>query len=416
MVPPAQLRQGKVLWNGVHPSLKDTSGRPLCSPLSKLTPAVRKWLCDEHGWRSIDPSQTAERTDRTLPVFSFTGRKGGDFASLTPDNAGWTVLAQLRGTFTEHVDCKLTLWRHVQQGGHAGRMPPTCTATEMMHNGSAANHGGGSNDTNDDAAAQPMITAQENSATWFLKHRYGVKGQAVHVFMSADDARAWLLQKGNAALEYFVCQQEVPPFLVDNRKFVIRAHVLLLTHPREQLHLHRGCICLPHSKEYTKDSQAKAVHISAAGKGHPPPFFLGDLQEHVPDAFQQLSDIIRDVHGCVRDHLVPSSTVPGNSGAAAGDETNSAPSVAKGAYHLFGYDFMIDSNGRAVLLEINANPAIASGTLHAVPATVFDAMLKDVIRLAVLPHTDGLLPQPGGFVCLYDVHHSNSPPVQYCSS
>ena len=393
MVAPAQLCQGKVLWNGVHPSLKDTSGRPLCSPLSKLTPAVRKWLCDEHGWRVIDPSQPAdERADRTtVPVFSFTGRKGGDFASLTPDNAGWTVLAQLRGTFTEHVDCKLTLWRHVQQGGHARRMPPTCTATEMMRNGSAGRYlDSGSSDHNDDGTA--MMTAQESSGTWFLKHRYGVKGQAVHVFMSADDARAWLLQKGKDALEYFVCQQEVPPFLVDNRKFVIRAHVLLLTHPHEQLHLHRDCICLPHSKDYTKDSQAKAVHVSAAGKDHPPPFLLGDLMHdhhQVPDAFQQMSDITRDVHGCVRDHLVPSEA---------------AQSAARGAYHLFGYDFMIDSNGRAVLLEVNANPAIASGTLRAVPTSVFDAMLKDVVRLAVLPHTDGLPPQPGGFVCLYDDH------------
>ncbi len=51
-------------------------------------------------------------------------------------------------------------------------------------------------------------------------------------------------------------------------------------------------------------------------------------------------------------------------------------------------------------LQVNAYPAIASGTMAGVDRQVFTDLLQDLLTLVVLPVTDGAAPEPGGFVLL----------------
>jgi hypothetical protein len=44
---------------------------------------------------------------------------------------------------------------------------------------------------------------------------------------------------------------------------------------------------------------------------------------------------------------------------------------------------MIDVDGKVWLLEINANPAIASGTMSRVPKQICHSLILDVLALAV---------------------------------
>eukprot|EP00959_Pyramimonas_sp_CCMP1952_P332558 6963846-Pyramimonas_sp.AAC.1 len=89
-----------------------------------------------------------------------------------------------------------------------------------------------------------------------------------------------------------------------------------------------------------------------------------------------------------------------NAQTAAGWSERAAPEKATTLYCLFGFDVMVDGRGRAVLIECNAFPALASGTMREVPPAVYTELVCDTVRTAVLPVTDGLPPELGGYVDL----------------
>jgi hypothetical protein len=89
----------------------------------------------------------------------------------------------------------------------------------------------------------------------------------------------------------------------------------------------------------------------------------------------------------------------GEPGACAGAEARGAQ-----LYHLFGLDVLLDADERPWLLEANSYPALHSGTMAAVDAAVYTALVHDVLGLLVLPALppdDAALPppaaRPGGF-------------------
>ena len=65
---------------------------------------------------------------------------------------------------------------------------------------------------------------------------------------------------------------------------------------------------------------------------------------------------------------------------------------------MFGYDFMVTKDSKLVLLEINANPAIASGTMANVPKEIYHQLLIDVLKIVVLPVTNGVKIDTGDFI------------------
>eukprot|EP00756_Hemistasia_phaeocysticola_P058454 Hpha_TRINITY_DN35086_c0_g1::TRINITY_DN35086_c0_g1_i1::g.82666::m.82666 len=71
------------------------------------------------------------------------------------------------------------------------------------------------------------------------------------------------------------------------------------------------------------------------------------------------------------------------SNAKSPDDSPSKPSPPPLVrYHLFGFDLMLNALGRVFLLEVNANPAIASGTFQYVDdKSVYDKLLWDMCGL-----------------------------------
>ena len=59
---------------------------------------------------------------------------------------------------------------------------------------------------------------------------------------------------------------------------------------------------------------------------------------------------------------------------------------------------MVTKDSRLVLLEVNANPAIASGTMSNVPKEVYHQLLLDVLKIVVLPVTNGAMKETGNFL------------------
>ena len=102
----------------------------------------------------------------------------------------------------------------------------------------------------------------------------------------------------------------------------------------------------------------------------------------------------------------------GGGGGGGGDEDGSNNSAgddgSRGGwyYNLFGFDLVLERDtGDAVLLEVNVFPALAAGTVGAVPRAVFSRLVDDTLRLlAPILEADGDLcrtpPALGGFVDL----------------
>ena len=59
--------------------------------------------------------------------------------------------------------------------------------------------------------------------------------------------------------------------------------------------------------------------------------------------------------------------------------------------------FIMDARGKAWLLEVNDYPAIASGTMEHVDTQVYTNLVRDLLRLVVLPKVDGTDVALGGW-------------------
>ena len=230
-------------------------------------------------------------------------------------------------------------------------------------------------------------------------------------------------KKSNSALiENYIIQQEVyPPMILNNHKFVIRAHVLLtLDNLKDNLSVHNNVyinktiICLEYGNEHqqetktTNDNFDFNNYISSNSKirSNPKPYVMsGDMYTKL---FPQMIDIVSTIHHQIHlKHMIPSIIEYYNcikiNDFCADDETtkidNFDVSFSKlHYYHLFGYDFMVTKDAKLVLLEVNANPAIASGTMSNVPKEVYHQLLLDVLKIVVFPVTNGATKETGNFL------------------
>jgi hypothetical protein len=84
-----------------------------------------------------------------------------------------------------------------------------------------------------------------------------------------------------------------------------------------------------------------------------------------------------------------------------------------------GFDVALDANGSPQLLEVNAYPAIADGTMSKVPSSVYTRLVRDVVSLLILPALDGVAPVAGGFISLpeaFTTHVATAGGVGGCST
>ncbi|GAB4821360.1 hypothetical protein N2152v2_008406 [Parachlorella kessleri] len=361
------------------------------------------------------------------------------------------------------VDIDAFLGEHPPRGGtNTSTRAAPVTASGSAPAAAGAAGGAACSETQCDHASIKEAP-QPSTQTWFLKHRKGVKGQAVYYYASVGELCSKLSSLSTRSRRDFVVQHGVQPLLLRGRKFVLRAHVLLLLQAPHagrdsrspQAFLHRDVIVVEHAQPYRLGSSARALHISSCGRGHPRPYLLtqlhegpvGGVAEHddcglvttLPGAaaVQACSAAPAEAPSCpTKTHQCPAEQqaisdeafplqrkqAPGialttrlqrsiweQMGSAA------AASLVAGAgaglvpqhadpqvvfYHLFGYDFIVDRVGKVQLLEVNAYPAIASGTMAGVDRHLYTRLVRDLLGLVVLPMTDGVPPDPGGFVGL----------------
>lgn len=225
---------------------------------------------------------------------------------------------------------------------------------------------------------EPPVSTE--SEVFFLKHSLGVKGTGVNVYR-----RAALMSRLNAlgpkGCEPFVVQRCVaPPALRNGRKWVIRAHALLhgKTDGRLCLFLHNEMISLEYGQVYTEQPEVKAAHVSNSAKIKylPKPELVQD-----DSLIQQLRSLTQRLFASVLEHVPRGPFTPKEAELC----------------QIFGLDVILDGMGKAWLLEVNDYPAIASGTMEHVDLRVYTNLVRDVLRLVVLPKVDGTVSALGGW-------------------
>ena len=351
----------KVYWVGAHATLKDGRGRGWNSPLGKLHPGGLR-LLEAAGWTRV------AKTHTEVPVFSLATRRTADFGLRTP---GAPFMRQMPEAVSDLLDDKLLMARTLQVPWSQGllSMPATTPADEWL------------SDSSD------LPPAGDSEGVWFLKHARGVKGAAVHPCLSRPELTAALQRLRNR--HEFVVQAEVPPRLIDGRKFCVRMHVVVVVQLPYRPgacrgFVHRDVVALFHALPYDRRAAAKAVHVQQTGSGHPRPRLLQDVLGTTD--FEVAFGEIQALASCSLRWFL----------GAARPMWAHAPSTPACLYQLFGCDMMQDAAGRWVLLECNAFPAIANGTMSAVDPCVYDRLIEDLLHGVVLPVVDGTEPKLGG--------------------
>lgn len=294
------------------------------------------------------------------------------------------------------------------------------------------------------------------TGVWFTKHARGIKGHQVDRHTTAAAACSFLqgLLPSSNGLDYrrhpndrpaltdYVVQREVPPVLLDDgRRFCIRQHVLLVVPPFDPSkrgaaaagpvaaprgYSHRDVVVLPHSEPDTSAAgdadTGKAAHVQQAGTGHPTPRLLFNAD---PDRPAELKRLRRRVSGVDGDAVTAgleriARAVLQQLCYYVASEHAAATAESHGWYYnLFGFDVVLDrcagtaggaggprvgTGPEPALLEVNVFPAIAAGTMAAVPRDIYARLVDDTLRLLapILDAPAEPAPPPlGGFA---DVH------------
>jgi hypothetical protein len=152
-------RQRRVWWRGRH-----LHWDWLCSPLGKVHPGAHAVL-RAHGWRQV-PNDCLE-----APVFSFTSWRSADIPVDCCPGPGVPRIRQMPSWVTSILDDKVQLCHTMRAYGATACMPESAVTLAEVSN----------------FQHQTAGVASATSARWFVKHRKGVKGKAVHPCASLQE-------------------------------------------------------------------------------------------------------------------------------------------------------------------------------------------------------------------------------------
>lgn len=389
----------KIFWVGVHDTIRDLEGRPLASTISWA--GLASDVLARHGFTQV-PTDTS-----LVPIFSYTGRKGGQFpVGCTP------LLRQFPPACVDVLDDKRQLWEAVSRAGLQSMMPPSFVELSLVLDHHSPDHSlnqspepssdACSDDPSPACSPAPGVSpghAPGPEPLFFLKHCRGANGKSVEPH-TLDSLRHEIKRRGwnqasspssLAALprEYIIQREVYPPMLRKGRKFVIRVHVLITRKAgdaparRTRVFAHRrSALLVWHEKEYDPRCMSKAVHVSSnsvSKKGSKlPPECLHHDEALFTASWPQICSIAAGT--------IQSSGLGAPPDSAGGPETH--------FYHLLGFDVMLDSQGRCFLLEVNTFPAFGTGPVLGKSKEQYASLADDLLSALVAPITSPQSPDP----------------------
>ena len=373
----------RVLWNG-----------PL---FGRLTKAGRSFLL-RNGWDDIGSASIGStfdlsrfggvgnhdktRTDwDNAPIaFAWPSKSG---PQLSTDQDHPALVRPLPAHMTEVIDDKVYLQNLLENISGTEIMPPSMSVSSQE-------------------VVEAAKDDNDNNTLYFVKHRYGVQGRAVHVH-TKQSLVEWYRKSKNTS--DFVIQKEVEPALDETgKKFALRAHVLFFnskvaTSGEEDgantfvAAIHKDVICHTHTSPYTRDAGNRSAHVSNAVAGAkkrrkkekarqstqdgiapcatPSPCLISQLPETHPacKSFEQIKDCISVLSTAYIHYLLLS-------------HPTISPSVT--AFALVGADLLMSSEGAIKLCEVNSHPSLGWGTMSDVPVCVYSRLIEDTLSVLLL--------------------------------
>ncbi|CAK4233125.1 unnamed protein product [Aphanomyces euteiches] len=168
------------------------------------------------------------------------------------------------------------------------------------------------------------------------------------IAVRADDL--WVLKLSDSSnAQTRVLQKYVQPMLIDGKKFHIRALVLAVGHL--DVYVYENVRVLLASAPFSTESLNPFIHITnqSVNKNGNPSYNNENQNVPLSDAFSndvgtsilhQIHDICRHAFRCLATNRRHFFSLPN-------------------CYEIFGFDFLVDINGRVLLLEANPDPSLA---------------------------------------------------------
>eukprot|EP01062_Namystynia_karyoxenos_P039656 TRINITY_DN28855_c0_g1_i1.p1 TRINITY_DN28855_c0_g1~~TRINITY_DN28855_c0_g1_i1.p1 ORF type:complete len:1392 (+),score=438.61 TRINITY_DN28855_c0_g1_i1:81-4178(+) len=195
--------------------------------------------------------------------------------------------------------------------------------------------------------------------TWIAKSSHGSKGDNMYISGSKEDICSFI-DRQQEPYPWVVQLYIENPFLIQRRKFDIRAWVLML--PDGEVYFCRLGVCRTSSYEYNGvdkledifvhltnhhiQEQAPAYQEHEAGNE----LFWDKFHEYLqglPQPLHFYDDVLPEMH------RITALTI----NSAKRHLTKTFPPLCP--FQLLGFDFLLDGDGRSWLLEVNGSPAIA---------------------------------------------------------
>lgn len=228
------------------------------------------------------------------------------------------------------------------------------------------------------------LVEESGQRIWLVKPgEWSNQGRGIKIYDNVEDVAARVDSKDKV---WIVQKYMESPLLVYKRKFDIRAYCLVKQEQGCQVShafFYRDCYLRTTSKEYTTKTFDLMVHLNndavqkksedygkfeSANK-----LTLDDLQRDLN--MSKGKDAI-DVH----DRIVPQiKALMADAVCASVDRLN--PRNIDGCFEIFGFDFMVDSQYRVWLIEINCNPSYDLSNSYL--AYLIPKMLEDTLQLTL---------------------------------
>ena len=215
----------------------------------------------------------------------------------------------------------------------------------------------------------------EASRLYFLKEIYSTAGKGIRCLRG--DALLAEVASLRAPTRHIVQRNVADPVLLDGRKTTLRVFVVLL-HDLSA-YIYGEALGIIHSQDYDPADTDADVHVLHHAAKY---FSYADS-----DFFAQTFPAIREsAYRTLRCYF----------GGLTGP-------WRKGTYQIFGFDYVIDTDLRPFLIEVNAYPNLWG--VAQIEIDIKRQMLRDFLGLHVYPTLGEAEPAPGGFHLLNRSFH-----------